>query len=502
MTEIELKFQVPAECRAAVAAAVAGRTGAGQLQRLQAAYHDTADRTLAGAGVALRLRREGAHWVQTLKASGADAMTRLEHNVECPGRSASPPSLDVSLHAGTPAGARLAEVLAGSADAVLTCRFRTDIRRLSRRVRSHGAGVELAFDTGRVQAGALSQPLCELEIELLTGSPAALLACARQWMARHGLWLDTRSKAERGDLLARGLPYTPARKAVAVRLAPDMSSAAMRRAMLQACAQQVLPNASQVASGSFGDEHLHQLRVGLRRLRAALALFDGVPEAQSLADASAALFRQLGAARDQAAIGAPLRAQLEQAIGAAGLSLIAPGLPQAVPGDPARAVRAAPAQTLLLDLLAATLPTDDMPAAADAPAMPAVLASRLDRWHRRVSRDARAFAQLDEAQRHRLRKRVKRLRYAFEFTQSLFGRKKAAGYLRALTDLQDRLGALNDVGVAIAAFRSSAIDDAPVVFALGWLLARRDALAAACEPAIEQLLRSRRPWKAQLPLHK
>ena len=82
MTEIELKFQVPAESRAAVAAAVAGRAGAGQVQRLQAAYHDTAERALANAGVALRLRREGPRWVQTLKAIGGDAMTRLEHNVE------------------------------------------------------------------------------------------------------------------------------------------------------------------------------------------------------------------------------------------------------------------------------------------------------------------------------------------------------------------------------------------------------------------------------------
>lgn len=497
MTEIELKFQVPAERRAAIAAAVAGRAGAGQLQRLQAAYHDTAERALAGAGIALRLRREGPRWVQTLKATGGDAMTRLEHNVERPGRSAAPPQLDLTLHAGTPAGARLAEVLAGAPDALLACQFGTDIRRLSRRLRSHGAMLELAFDTGRVQAGAQAQPLCELEMELLRGSPAALLACARPWVVRHGLWLDTRSKAERGDLLARGLPYSPARKAVAVRLTADMTAAAARRAVLQACAQQVLPNASQVASGLFGDEHLHQLRVGLRRLRAALALFDGDGDAEAspLAAASGALFRELGAARDAAAIGAPLRAQLEQAIAAAGLSLVAPSLPRASCADPAVAVRSAAAQGLLIDLLESALPEGAAPGEADDASLPTMLAARLDRWHRQVRRDARDFAGLDDAARHRLRKRVKRLRYALEFAQALYGPKRLSRYLRALTDLQDRLGSLNDAGVAIAAFRTAPSADASVVFALGWLVARRDALAAACAPALDAFAQARRPWR-------
>ncbi|MBP6542547.1 MAG: CYTH and CHAD domain-containing protein [Piscinibacter sp.] len=499
MTEIELKFQVPAESRAAVAAAVAGRAGAGQVQRLQAAYHDTAERALANAGVALRLRREGPRWVQTLKASGGDAMTRLEHNVERPGRAAAAPPLDLALHAGTPAGARLAEVLSGAADPVLACQFRTDIRRLSRRVRTHGAVMELAFDTGRVQADAQVQPLCELEIELLRGTPGALLACARQWVSRHGLWLDTRSKAERGDLLARGLPYTPARKAVAVRLTAGMPAVAAQRAVLQACAQQVLPNASQVASGTFGDEHVHQLRVGLRRLRAAIALFDGATDSDSeatpLAAASAALFRELGAARDQAAIGAPLRAQLEQAISAAGLALVAPSLPQATGADPARALRSAAAQALLLDLLDSTLPTLAAQDAAEDSSLTALLAVRLERWHRQVKRDVRAFADLDDAARHRLRKRVKRLRYALEFTQALFGRKKVARYLRVLSDLQDRLGALNDVGVAITAFRRAPSADAALAFALGWLVARREALATACAPALDGFARARRPWK-------
>lgn len=503
MTEIELKFQVSAERRAAVAAAVAGRSGAEQVQRLQAAYHDTAERSLAAAGVALRLRREGPRWVQTLKAGGADALTRLEHNVERPGRSAAVPPLDLSLHDGTPAGARLAEVLEAHAssdpEAVLACQFRTDVRRVSRTLRWRGAVLELAFDEGRVVASARSQPLCELEIELLRGSPAALVEAARHWVARHGLWLDTRSKAERGDLLARGLPYSPARKAEALRLEAGMPAAAARRAVLQCCAQQVLPNASQVASGVFGDEHLHQLRVGLRRLRAALSLFDTHAAPLPLAAASTALFRALGAARDRAAIGAPLREQLERAIATTGVALVAPSLPEDAAADPAETVRAAPAQDLLLGLLASTLAPDAPDASADAGADAAPLkpqlTARLDRWHRQASRAGRDFASLDDAARHRLRKRIKRLRYAVEFAQGLYGGKKTARYLRALGALQERLGALNDVAVALAAFRGAPADDAAAVFALGWLAARREALAADCVPAMRHFARAKRPWK-------
>ncbi|MBC8058121.1 MAG: CYTH domain-containing protein, partial [Rhizobiales bacterium] len=80
MKEIELKFQVPAGQRMAVEAAVAGRAPKPRM-RLQAAYHDTPERTLAEAGLALRMRREGRQLVQTLKGAGDDGMTRAEHNV-------------------------------------------------------------------------------------------------------------------------------------------------------------------------------------------------------------------------------------------------------------------------------------------------------------------------------------------------------------------------------------------------------------------------------------
>ncbi|HEV8311781.1 MAG TPA: CYTH domain-containing protein, partial [Burkholderiaceae bacterium] len=102
MFEVELKFQVPEGALPGVRRALMrGRT---QRQRLQAHYHDTADRALARAGMALRLRKEGRAWVQTLKAAGAHPLQRLEHNERVgAGPAGQAPALDVQRHVGSPA---------------------------------------------------------------------------------------------------------------------------------------------------------------------------------------------------------------------------------------------------------------------------------------------------------------------------------------------------------------------------------------------------------------
>lgn len=493
MTEIELKFQVPPQRREPVRSAVAGRGTAATPMRLQAAYFDTADGLLAGAGVALRLRREGARWVQTLKAAGADTMTRLEHNAPRRERSAAVPALDLALHAGTPAGDRLAALLASRPEAALVCRYRTDIRRTARTVRRHGATLELAFDEGAIVAGAASLPVCELEIELVSGSPAGLLAVSGEWVTRHGLWLDTRSKAERGTLLAEGRAQSPARKAAELRLAATDDAAAARRAVLAECLQQVVVNASTVASGDFADEHVHQLRVGWRRLRTALRLFAEGKESDAMEEAAASAFRALSAARDQAAVAGPLRGQIAAAMSLGAPQLAPPPLPLGEDDDPVLVVRDAATQRLLLELMATAL----VPAAPapEAPAADAVLLPVLGRWHRALRRDAKQFASLDDAARHRLRKHVKRLRYGVAFARSLLGRKRTERYLRALADLQQQLGELNDASVALAAWRSLPDLDPSTAFALGWLVARREALAAACEPALAAFASAKTPWR-------
>jgi len=492
MQEIELKFQVPAGARAAVDAAVAGRERRARL-RLQAAYFDTPGRELAAAGLALRVRREGRRWVQTLKGAGDDGLTRAEHNVALPAPAGEPPAADPALHADTPVGKRLLKVLAqGQA---LTLVFRSDVLRRSRTLRTRLGSVELAFDEGSLVALERRLPVREFEVELVSGSPRAVIETARRWLARHGLWLDTRSKAERGDLLARGESMAAERKQQNVRLSATMSIDDARRCVLRSCLDQVSVNASQVASGDYRGEHVHQLRVGLRRLRSALALFDGKTPDPALKDPATALFRELGAARDAEAVGRPLAIELEAVLRGIGMSL---ALPQ--PSAPANAqppedlVRSATAQSLLLELLAQTQ-ADAVPALASDLALRDQLGERLKRWHKQVARDARRFAELDDPARHELRKRAKRLRYGVEFASSLFERRAVRRYLKALRAMQEELGRLIDTMVGLESYTEHAASDPAALFAVGWLAARRERLIAECEPVLKDFSRVKGFWR-------
>ena len=498
MHEIELKLQVPAAQRAAVDAAVAGRAPFRRM-RLQAAYHDTAERALAAAGLALRLRREGRQWVQTLKGATDDGMTRLEHNVPR-GATAAMPEIEPALHAGSPAGDRLAALNGGHREAVLGVLYRTDIRRRTRAlwVRTPGwpqSRVELAFDTGRIEAGATALDVCELEIELLAGGPHAVIATARRWLPRFGLWLDMRSKAERGDLLARGETMAPPRLAMPLQLDAGMSAAIARQRVLRNCADQILANASQIASGEHAPEHVHQLRVGLRRLRSALALFEDEGVDATLNDGAAALFRRLGAARNQVVIEGEFGAELLAAMRSAGLSGEVPPVTPGASEPPASVLRDPAGQATLLDMLDAMHADAEPAAAGDAAMLCDRLAARLNDWHRQVVADAKRYAELDDDRRHRLRKRAKRLRYATEFCAALFERRAVRRYLKALRALQERLGAVSDAVMAMDAFAQRSAAEPAAMFALGWLAARRDGLIAAAAPALKAFGKVERFWK-------
>ena len=493
MHEIELKFQVPAGRRAEVDAAVAGRAGAART-RLQAAYVDTPDRALANAGMALRLRREGRHWVQTLKGRTPDAMIRHEHNVSR-GSSTAMPEIDASLHAGTRIGDALLALVAAQPAGALSVRFSTDILRRTRTMRMPGGQVELAFDVGRIRAAGRAIDIVELEIESTGGSPQAVLAAARRWVPRHGLWLDIRSKAERGDLLAAGGTVAAPTRAASVELSPEMSGHAAWQRVLGSCADQIIGNASQIASGEHLPEHVHQLRVGLRRLRSALDLFEDEGADVALGEPAATLFRRLGGARDAAVIESEFGADLIAALHAEGMAKDAELLPASgVQELPAAVLREPAAQLFLLDLLAASQvpPPDDEPA----PPLRERLARRLNRWHRQVLQDVARFGELDDAGLHRLRKRAKRLRYGAEFARSLFERRVLRRFLRAMDALQDRLGAITDALMATRAFREAPESHPHRAFALGWLSARRAALIRGAARELKAFRKVERFWKA------
>ena len=504
--EIELKFRIPAGRLAALRRAVA--TSTARTVPLAAVYLDTADERLAQARVALRLRREGAVWVQTLKAEGASDLQRLEHNVAL-GDSPVAPALDIGRHGGTAAGERLRLALGVAEASALGARYATDIQRTRRVLRSGGARIELALDEGWISAGGQRLAVCELEFELLSGPPQALLDLAGRWVDRFELMLDMRSKSERGHLLAAGRWASAPAKAESPPLQKRDSPAQAFAAMLGAALRPLLRQASLLADADLAElvadqpEHLHQLRVGLRRLRTVLAVFGDQQPAAELAPALAALFRQTGGQRDQDV----LAATLWPALRAAGAPLVewpplahgeaAGPLDSAVAdGATLGALLATPAvQRLWLALLATAQapPADD--GAAPSAALRPVLRLPLDKLLRQLHRDAARFEQLDDAQRHRLRRRIKRLRYALESSATLWPARALASMLKRLRQAQDLLGEFNDCGVALALYRDLAANDARAWFAVGWISAHRQALLPPCARALVRLARQAAPWR-------
>jgi len=508
LVEIELKFQIEPARLETLRRAVAGTAARAQTVRLQARYFDTPDDRLAAAGLALRLRREGrGRWVQTLKGRGDGLLRRLEHEVMLP--TAAPVAIDLSRHAGTQAAAAMREALGADGQCALVERFATEISRTRRVVRARGAAgetaaIELAYDLGRISAqgpdGPVQRAVAEVEFELLEGSPKVLLTLASRWVRRHGLWLDVRSKAERGQALAAGAPLAPVwaqAPLIARRMAPSRALAAM----VQAALAQALPNMAAVAEArEAGPEHLHQLRVGLRRLRTALREFShgaagalGFEAAQR--GALEPVLTTLGDLRDRDVVAQTL-SPARAAARAAGLPLTAGPEPCAVGLTvlDTAVLRERGFNLSLLALIGLTLATQ--PDGHGRPLIE-VAQRRLMRLHKRVAADGADFAALDDAARHALRKRVKRLRYSVEFVAPLFAAKDVARYLDLLKPAQESLGDLNDVAVSEAACRAAMVRDSGDAFVLGWLCARREALVASAAARLQAVAAAPRFWKSR-----
>lgn len=268
MHETELKFQIPPAARVLLARAVAGDRA--RCTPLQAVYVDTADRRLAREGLALRLRREGPVWVQTLKGRGDGLAARLEDECQL-GPGAEPP-LQADRHARSAVGQRLLALLADGA--TLQAVYRTDIRRTHRVLRRGAARLELAHDRGCIRAAGRTLAVDELEIELKAGPASALAHEAARWVARYGLWWDVRTKSERGHRLALGQDRLPARDA----------PSPLERALL---------NGAELAEGLGDARHAEAWREALRALGGAAAAWAEVPAAAEPAAARDRALTQL-----------------------------------------------------------------------------------------------------------------------------------------------------------------------------------------------------------------
>lgn len=483
MPELEIKLQIPPPQLGAVQAAM--RRGSCATTRLRALVFDTPGHHLAAASFSLRVRREGRRWVQALKGPGDGLVSRFEHEV-ARGSGSAVPAPDLALHGEAPGGEALLAALGAEAVALVPL-FEVDVVRTQRRVRHDGAWIELALDEGWVRCGASRERVCELELELETGTVGALVGLARRWALRHGLWIDVRSKAQRGYQLLAGDKTPAATRGAPAVLPASVSPDAALRACVGAALQQILGNASALAAGAGSAEHVHQARIGLRRLRSVLREFAGwSPDVQTRwSDSASVLFGQLGQVRDSDALSAWIEPQL-QAAGAPPLQRAT----QAPSSMPTALLRSPEATRLWLDLLAFVNgpPLLPSPTPHHRPGVAALAAPVLSRLHRHVRRAGKDFAVQGDAQRHRARKQLKRLRYAAESLSSLWPAGAWRDYAQRLKNAQEALGQVQDASLAQVMYSAALLDAEPRAwFALGWLAAHRPEWLAQAGRALREL---------------
>ena len=122
------------------------------------------------------------------------------------------------------------------------------------------------------------------------------------------------------------------------------------------------------------------------------------------------------------------------------------------------------------------------------------LVARLDKLHRQIAAKARRFERLPTADQHRMRKRVKRLRYLCDFTAALWPQPALRRYVKQLARAQEAMGAHNDVAVAAAAFRADAAEHPQAWFAAGWLQSHLAVTARESRKALVEVATARRFW--------
>ncbi|WP_352338578.1 CYTH domain-containing protein [Psychrobacter sp. 16-MNA-CIBAN-0192] len=286
MQEIELKFLVPQDRLKGLMRQVNIKSS--QTTPMMAHYFDTQKQELAAAGIGLRIRQEGATWVQTIKAGGDGIAARLEHNTvldtdHVQAMLADNNLLpDLTLYKDTAIAPALADFKLKKLAKNLTRRYVTDVQRTTRMLEDdsgeHINSIEMAYDYGAIIHGCddtQRQAIQEIEFELIAGELDFLFATAKTWCKRYKLCLSTVTKAERGGLLINKQAYSPAVEADLTLLQVNKKSNLPEfiRAVVHNCLLQILPNSSAIADGSKDIHHAIQLAHGLSRLSTALQTF-------------------------------------------------------------------------------------------------------------------------------------------------------------------------------------------------------------------------------------
>lgn len=499
--EVELKLALPRRALAALRRhplIVDGSTPTGRAVTLENTYYDTAALALKSRKVALRTRRQGRKWLQTVKCASQST-----------GGLTSRPEWEQPFADGFDFSAidnsSVRKLLLRHANAlipVFSTRFRRETRVYAPR---EGTRILIMIDTGTVIAGERSEPICEVELELETGAPLDLLDLAAVLARDLPLLPNDTSKAERGYRLHLGLTAKAAR-AEASGVDASMTPLDAFRDLAFACLRQWQANVAG-ATDSNGPEFIHQLRVSQRRLRSLLRIFAPALPGEFVSDWLVRLrenANRFGDARDLDVLDEELLSPVRTTN--AGDDALIARLRARVEHERASARQHAqkaldPAEQgrLLIELTRALhgLPGNDLISSVD---LPSFAALQLERLRKRARKRLAAARDLVPEHLHALRIALKQLRYGAEFFAPLMPTGSADRYLRTLTKVQNDLGFINDLDVARLRFATWAADDTELRVAAahvcGWHSPRYQRLSKRTIRDVAPLLARDTPWAA------
>ena len=481
--EIELKLEMTGEAADQIEASGL-LAGSPKITHQKSIYFDTPDGKLRNAGLSLRIRQSDGKRIQTIKAdrgtaAGLFARSEWEQSVND-----DVPILEDSAPI---------RALLGEATDAMTSVFEVRIERRAWLMNESGTSIEMVLDRGETVVGERRSSICEIELELKSGAPAALFALARKIDAAAPARLGVLTKAERGNRLTG--PLETVAKAEPVELADHSSTGEAFRTVVNSCLRHFRLNEA-ILLVDRNAAALHQSRVAIRRLRSAFSIFKPMigNAGADLREGFRWLASELGDARNMDVL-------LERA---------GPGrlrdqivVARETAYDRACEVLSSPRVRLLMLDFAEWAVGDTWAGSfggeADRDQFVREFAIKaLNRFHRKVKKDGRDLVNADDEARHELRKDAKKLRYAAEFFASLFkskGQKRRyKSFVRALQALQDQLGLLNDLATAPAVLEKLGMTsdvDARELLASG----KKINLLRAAEETHSELTDTKRFWQ-------
>ena len=389
--------------------------------------------------------------------------------------------------------------------------FVEDVQRANCLIGDAAWEAEFIVDQGRLIAHDRTETLAEASFILRRGDPSNLF----QLTAQLGLSLPIRvsglTVADRGHALVTG-QAPQSRKAPPVPLAADATVAEAFRAIARSCIGQILVN-QECLTATGAPESIHQMRVGLRRLRSAVSVFRPLiasPETDGVKEELRRLQETLGPARDAdvfvSEILMPARTIFADDREFQALAEVFRARHRAA-HEVARAAVTDFGFARLLMRFALWADGEGWleavrqfgPADPDEPAR-AFAANILERRHRRMSRAMQNLATIDDAARHRARIETKKFRYALEFFASLFDVKKVQRVAGVAAQLQEALGNLNDIAVARATLQAEAVKSGDPAFLwsagliAGWHAARKTGAMQNAQKSWDVLRKLPRFW--------